>query len=74
MWVFFLQARRFHECRRAEGVLAVLELARAQALFARKANAAWKQVRATVFLLFGDVVCPPPPPLLTIFFAPDSSA
>jgi len=39
------QARRFHECRRAEGVLAVLELARAQALFARKANAAWKQVQ-----------------------------
>ncbi|CAN0343729.1 unnamed protein product [Pylaiella littoralis] len=38
------EARRFHECRRAESVLAVLELARAQALFARKANAAWKQV------------------------------
>ncbi|CAN0380956.1 unnamed protein product, partial [Ectocarpus sp. 12 AP-2014] len=38
------EAKRFHECRRTEGVLAVLELARAQAHFAHKANAAWKQV------------------------------
>ncbi|CAN0339668.1 unnamed protein product, partial [Ectocarpus sp. 8 AP-2014] len=41
---FKVEAKRFHECRRTEGVLAVLELARAQAHFAHKANAAWKQV------------------------------
>lgn len=37
------QAKRFHGTRRNEGILAVLELAKAQASFARKANAAWKQ-------------------------------
>lgn len=52
------QARRFHECRRAEGVLAVLELARAQAVFSSKANAAWKQVR----------VRPPHPAAFVVFY------
>ena len=40
------QARRFHDTRRKEGILAVLELAKTQAAFARKANSAWKQARA----------------------------
>lgn len=42
--VALTQAKRFHDCRQSEGIAAILELARAQAAFARKANAAWKQV------------------------------
>lgn len=70
--VVFSQARRFHECRRAEGVLAVLELARAQALFARRANAAWKQVwvvdvnmRQDIYASFSDDVFSPDTAILS---------
>ncbi|CAM9396099.1 unnamed protein product [Choristocarpus tenellus] len=38
------EVESFHECRSREGLASVLELAKAQVSFNRKANAAWKQV------------------------------